>query len=121
MSEDEETRKLYKSVLLGPHVELLVLDTRRGYLGKNQGKWLKGRLINSTATWKVVLSGTSFGRMDIAASTSSDQTASVKEENNVNLHDNQGKLALFLLYFLLIHPLLGVCYIILQCLFSGIR
>ena len=65
MSEDEETRKLYKSISFGPHVEVLILDTRRGYLGRNQSKWLKHRLSSSSATWKIVLSGTSFGRVDV--------------------------------------------------------
>lgn len=51
--------------MVGQHVELLLLDMRRGYLGRGQSKWLKSRLGSSTATWKVVLSGSSFGRIDI--------------------------------------------------------
>lgn len=74
LSEDEETRKLYKSVAMGPHVELLILDTRRGYLGRSQSKWLKHRLSTSSASWKVILSGTSFGRVDVEANEGSQAT-----------------------------------------------
>lgn len=67
-------------MLIGQHVELLLLDTRRGYLGRCQVKWLKSRLTSSTATWKIVLSGSSFGRID------------VKDEGNaIEVVDNQSK------------------------------
>ena len=55
------TRQLYSTQMLGPKVQLLVLDYRRGYLGKEQVSWLADTLKNSTATWKLVLTGAPFG------------------------------------------------------------
>lgn len=46
--------------MLGPYVQLFVLDHRRGYLGKEQGTWLRDTLSVSTARFKIILSGTPF-------------------------------------------------------------
>jgi phosphodiesterase/alkaline phosphatase D-like protein len=72
VSTDEETRKLYRSVTLGSSIEFLILDSRRGYLGSYQSKWLKHRLTHSKASWKIILSGTSFGRVDIVSDSNAD-------------------------------------------------
>jgi len=55
------TRQLYSTQMLGPKVQLLCCDYRRGYLGKEQVAWLADTLKNSTATWKLVLTGAPFG------------------------------------------------------------
>lgn len=47
--------------MLGPFVQLFVLDHRRGYLGKEQGAWLREILSASTARFKIILTGTPFG------------------------------------------------------------
>ena len=53
--------QLYSTSMLGPYVQLIVLDHRRGYLGKEQGTWLRETLSASTARFKIILSGTPFG------------------------------------------------------------
>lgn len=55
--EEASTRHIYKSHRIGPHVEVFVLDFRNGYLCKEQAKWLTENLKDSTALWKIVLSG----------------------------------------------------------------
>jgi hypothetical protein len=60
-SVEGPTVNLYRSFFYGPDIEVFVLDTRRGYLGKHQGKWLKRGLKKSQATWKILLAGTPFG------------------------------------------------------------
>jgi hypothetical protein len=47
--------------MLGPHVQIFVLDYRRGYLGKDQIAWLTESLVNSSARFKIILSGSPFG------------------------------------------------------------
>lgn len=64
-------RRLYRSVRLGSHAEIIVLDTRsyrdpryridsdaapKSMLGAMQQKWLLERLEKSNATWKIVVS-----------------------------------------------------------------
>lgn len=46
-------RFLYRSLMVGPTVELFILDCRDGYLGTQQAAWLKESLERSVATWKV--------------------------------------------------------------------
>lgn len=60
-SVEGPTIHFYRSFCYGPDIEVFVLDTRRGYLGKHQGKWLRHALKNSQATWKIILSGTPLG------------------------------------------------------------
>ena len=50
-------RHFYRSHMLGPDVEVFVLDLRSGYLCKDEAKWLKEGLSSSSALWKVVLAG----------------------------------------------------------------
>ena len=61
MVEDPNMRQLYSTSMLGPYVQIFVLDYRRGYLGKDQVPWLTEALTNSTARFKIILSGTPFG------------------------------------------------------------
>ena len=59
--EESAIRQIYSTSMLGPHVQLFVLDYRRGYLGREQVTWLTEALTNSSARFKVILSGTPFG------------------------------------------------------------
>ena len=56
-------RHVFRSYMLGPDVEVFVLDFRSGYLCKEQAKWLKEGLGRSHALWKVVLSGVPIALM----------------------------------------------------------
>ena len=51
------TRSLYRNFMLGPFIEVIMLDHRGGYMCKEQAKWLKETVSNSRATWKVIVSG----------------------------------------------------------------
>ncbi|GMH64663.1 hypothetical protein TL16_g04016 [Triparma laevis f. inornata] len=53
------TRHLYDSVPLSLHAELYLLDTRSGFLGGNQAKWLTSLLESSTCKWKIIASSSS--------------------------------------------------------------
>lgn len=70
--------------MLGPHVQLFVLDYRRGYLGKDQILWLTDSLVNSTARFKIILSGSPFG-----ASTNSLDLIEKMDQLNRDLHTEQ--------------------------------
>jgi hypothetical protein len=65
--------------MLGPFVQLLVLDHRRGYLGKEQGAWLRETLSASTARFKIILSGTPFGATSSACHTETETPADVNK------------------------------------------
>ena len=69
--------------MLGPYVQLIVLDHRRGYLGKEQGAWLRETLSASTARFKIILSGTPFGATSSACHTETEAPAVMNkfEEN----------------------------------------
>ena len=79
-------RQLYYTQMLGPKVQLLVLDHRRGYLGKEQVAWLTETLKSSPATWKLVLSGAPFGvgMSTVAAAVSASASASTSASASVN-------------------------------------
>ena len=71
----EDPTGLYRSVRLGRHVELFLLDThsyadppaQRGtYLGARQLAWLRRGLARSRATWKVVASTTVMMGTDLS-------------------------------------------------------
>ncbi|GMH48985.1 hypothetical protein TrVE_jg8775 [Triparma verrucosa] len=53
------TRHMYDSVPLSIHAEMYLLDTRCGFLGGNQAKWLTGRLESSSCKWKVIAAASS--------------------------------------------------------------
>ena len=54
-------RQLYSTSMVGPHVQVFVLDHRRGYLGRDQTSWLTDTLGASTARFKIILTGCPFG------------------------------------------------------------
>lgn len=54
-------QQLYSTSMVGPYVQLFILDYRRQYLGRDQIAWLSESLNNSTARFKVILSGCPFG------------------------------------------------------------
>jgi len=58
---ESSTRNLCRIQSVGPHVQLFILDSRLGYIGRQQAKWLKENLSNSSAMWKIVISGVSVG------------------------------------------------------------
>lgn len=55
--KESATRNFYRSLSVGSSMELFLLDTRNGYLGREQSKWLKESLADSRAKWKLVLGG----------------------------------------------------------------
>ena len=59
--EDCSTRHIYRTMMLGPYVQLIILDLRSGYMSKEQAKWLKDTLTSSSTMWKVVISGLPIG------------------------------------------------------------
>jgi hypothetical protein len=61
VAEEGATRSLNRVVSVGPDINLFILDSRNGYLGKSQAKWLRDELEASHALWKIVLSGTPLG------------------------------------------------------------
>jgi len=72
----EDATGLYRSVRLGRHVEVFLLDTHTyadppatggSYLGRRQLAWLQRRLVRSTATWKVIVSTTVMMGTDLTA------------------------------------------------------
>lgn len=61
MYTEENIRHLYRSFWISKEIEVYVLDSRHGYLGKEQARWLKDSLRKSTAQYKLIFSGKSFG------------------------------------------------------------
>lgn len=54
-------RLMYRRIMLGSICELIVLDSRNGYLGQEQSKWLTATLEASTSPWKIIISGCPLG------------------------------------------------------------
>lgn len=54
-------RHLYRSFPLSQDAEAFVLDSRNGYLGKDQVRWLKDSIRKSSAAIKIIFSGKTFG------------------------------------------------------------
>lgn len=61
MYTEENIRHLYRCFWISKEIEVYVLDSRNGYLGKEQARWLKDNLRKSTAQYKLIFSGKSFG------------------------------------------------------------
>jgi hypothetical protein len=66
----QSSRMLYRSVMISSDVQMIILDLRKmqgkaslgcDYLGKEQAEWLQFILQSSTATWKIICTGKSFG------------------------------------------------------------
>jgi hypothetical protein len=60
-SDGDSARSVYKSIMIGPDVQLLLLDIRSGYISKEQAKWIKDTITTSDALWKIVVSGLPLG------------------------------------------------------------
>mmetsp|Transcript_13009 Transcript_13009/g.24004 ORF Transcript_13009/g.24004 Transcript_13009/m.24004 type:complete len:774 (-) Transcript_13009:142-2463(-) len=58
---EENVRHLYRSFALSRDVEVFILDSRNGYLGKDQVRWLKDGIRKSSAAMKILFSGQTFG------------------------------------------------------------
>jgi hypothetical protein len=61
MYSEDNIRHLYRSFWICREIEVYVLDSRNGYLGKEQARWLKDSLRKSTAQYKLIFTGRSFG------------------------------------------------------------
>lgn len=61
MYSEENIRHLYRSFSICREIEVYVLDSRNGYLGKEQARWLKDSLRKSNALYKLIFTGRSFG------------------------------------------------------------
>jgi len=59
--KEEVSRQFYRVVRMGPACQIVVLDSRKGYLGRQQARWLRDELFASSTVWTVVLSGTPLG------------------------------------------------------------
>lgn len=53
----------------GEHIQLFILDSRDGYLGQTQAKWLRDELLSCDSLWKIVISSVPLG-MDVCKSDS---------------------------------------------------
>lgn len=79
------TRMLYRSLMVGPDVQVIVLDMRgspqegASYLGREQAAWLTNQLMDSSSLWKVILCGYSCGLVGISEEA---VTTSEAEEGN---------------------------------------
>jgi hypothetical protein len=71
MENVKATRMMYRTIMLGPDVVLIVLDMRgQGtageYLGKEQAAWLDLVLQESTTIqWKIIMCGKTFGLINV--------------------------------------------------------
>ena len=58
---EDNVRHLYRSVQVSRDVEVFFLDSRNGYLGKEQVRWLKDCIRKSSSPMKIIYSGCAFG------------------------------------------------------------
>lgn len=58
---EDNVRHFHRSVRLSSEVEAFFLDSRRGYLGREQARWLKEGIRKSSAPMKLLFTGRSFG------------------------------------------------------------
>lgn len=77
-------RHLYRSVSVSADVEVFVLDSRNGYLGKDQVRWLKDSIRKSSAAMKIIFSGQTFGLhfVDCALQRGGDGEEEVQTDEN---------------------------------------
>jgi phosphodiesterase/alkaline phosphatase D-like protein len=59
---DDKARQLYHVIHAVDSVDVFVLDTRNGYLGKQQTEWLSESIFTSVAKFKVILYGAASHR-----------------------------------------------------------
>lgn len=90
-------RMMYRSLLMGPDVILIILDIRgRGsmgeYLGREQAQWLTTTLTeNAAIQWKIIICGKSFGIVGIPPKNAEDLASAVaaKIEADNNIEENE--------------------------------
>jgi len=58
--------------MLSPDVQVIILDARKGYLGKEQSKWISGVLQRSQALWKIIVYAPAFGVKSFEVASPSD-------------------------------------------------
>lgn len=73
-------RHLYRSVLVSTDVEVFILDSRNGYLGKDQARWLKDGIRKSSAAMKIIFSGRTFGLHLVDSSRVQEEVQEEKKE-----------------------------------------
>jgi len=65
--KETATSNVYYSMPYGEHIQLFILDSRNGFLGQTQAKWLRDELISCGSVWKIVISSVPLG-MDVSNS-----------------------------------------------------
>lgn len=58
---EDHVRHFYRCFLVSQDTEVFILDSRNGYLGKDQVRWLKENIRKSSAAMKIIFSGQVFG------------------------------------------------------------
>ena len=81
-SENSSVRHVYKTMMIGSHIQLIMLDLRSGRMGKEQAKWLKETLESSSALWKIVLSGLPVG---VEIDSSGKPMGNIDDQDNVGV------------------------------------
>jgi hypothetical protein len=79
---EENIRHLYRSFWISKEIEVYVLDSRNGYLGKEQARWLKESLRKTTAQYKLIFTGKSFGIQFIDQLNSASSSSSLLDQLN---------------------------------------
>eukprot|EP00604_Paraphysomonas_vestita_P003432 CAMPEP_0174820164 /NCGR_PEP_ID=MMETSP1107-20130205/3824_1 /TAXON_ID=36770 /ORGANISM="Paraphysomonas vestita, Strain GFlagA" /LENGTH=470 /DNA_ID=CAMNT_0016034975 /DNA_START=826 /DNA_END=2235 /DNA_ORIENTATION=+ len=88
MYTEDNVRHLYRSFWISKEIEVFVLDTRNGYLGKEQARWLKDSLRKSSALYKLIFTGKSFGINFVSEFTDQTYDESSLGENGGNNNNN---------------------------------
>jgi len=76
--EEDSARRIYNSFFVGRLVQVFSLDMRRGFLGKQQSRWLRSGLETSPAPWKIILCGVPFGMVNVPGGSSRPVTSEGK-------------------------------------------
>ena len=80
-SEDSSaTRNIYHAYFLSNDVQVISLDMRGGYIGKQQARWLRSMLTNSLAHWKIILCGACISATDASSNAESTTEGAVNSE-----------------------------------------
>lgn len=76
-------RLMYRRMMLGPICEVIVLDSRNGYLGQEQAKWLTATLESSMSPWKIIISGCAVGMRAAVPFTEEEVVGKITDTMNV--------------------------------------
>ncbi len=82
----------------GEHIQLFVLDSRDGYLGVTQAKWLRDELLACGSLWKIIISSVPLG-MDVSknnAEVANDVNAFVDLPESESQPQQEGKVKMVL-------------------------